>query len=122
MYWSWSPELRDQRQCWAPAPITPRHAEARRGADLERVGWLSSSIFTDAIEPSSTAVHFERGDTLITIANDRPTDRTRIAPYERELQVTPWELDSQPPVNPARRNPAIKAGQRRMISQIKPER
>lgn len=29
---------------------------------------------------------------------------------------------SQPPVNPARRSPASKAGQRRIMSQIRPER
>jgi hypothetical protein len=32
------------------------------------------------------------------------------------------KVHSQPPVNPARRSPAITAGQRRMMSQMRPDR
>jgi len=78
---------------------------------------------------SARAAGLQRSGCALVIHDERPPPRRFSSPriiamqtavHERRRALPP--LHSQPPVNPARRSPAITTGQPRMMSQMRPDR
>ena len=116
------------RTCLAilnPQPSTERSGD---GITKRHRRFVSADEMSPFVCPCQ---HGQRSDSAAVAAirptaassTNEPVSRERATPRHGPLRTARGchPLHSQPPVNPARRSPTITTGQRRMMSQIRPQ-